>query len=214
MRFLMARSMEPKKAAKMFVEWQKWRASFVPLGFISDSEVSDELKARKIYLQGLSKDGHPVLIGKASKHFPAKDQLQFKKFVVYMLDKTLASALNRNERGTEKFMGVLDLQQITYKNNDARGVITAIQFFQAYYPERLAKCYVLYMPKYFVSIWKMISRFFEKETLQKIVIVHNQDEMREFIREIGEEVLPEEYGGRAKLVPIQDVIPPPVDGLT
>lgn len=39
----------------------------------------------------------------------------------------------------------------------------------------------------------------------QIVIVSNEDERRKFIREVGEEVLPEEYGGRAKLVAIQDV---------
>lgn len=206
MRFLIARSMDPNKAAKMFVQWQKWRASFVPSGFIADSEVPDELEARKIYLQGLSKNGHPVLLVKASKHFPSKDQPQFKKFVVHLLDKTIASSFRGREIGTEKLIGVLDLQKISYRNVDARGLITGFQFLQAYYPERLAKCYILNMPRFFVSVWKLVSRFLEKATLEKIVIVTNEDEKQEMIKEIGEEVLPEEYGGRAKLVPLQDVV--------
>ena len=70
--------MDPDKAAKMFVQWQKWRASLVPNGFIADSEVPDELASKKIYLQGLSNKGYPVTIFKGSKHFPSKDQLQFK----------------------------------------------------------------------------------------------------------------------------------------
>lgn len=78
MRFLIARSMDPVKAAKMFVQWQQWRAAFVPSGSISESEVPDELEPRKIYLQDLSKDGYPVMIVKACKHYPSKDQLQFK----------------------------------------------------------------------------------------------------------------------------------------
>lgn len=78
MRFLIARSMDPEKAAKMFVQWQKWRSTFVPLGFIPDSEVPDELEAKKIYLQGLSKKGIPILLVKGSKHYSAKDQVQFK----------------------------------------------------------------------------------------------------------------------------------------
>jgi len=44
----------------------------------------------------------------------------------------------------------------------------------------------------------------------QIVIVTNEDERREFIREVGEEVLPELYGGKAKLVAIQDVELPPL----
>ncbi|XP_061371849.1 CRAL-TRIO domain-containing protein YKL091C [Gastrolobium bilobum] len=205
MRFLIARSMEHDKAAKMFVQWQKWRATMVPNGFISDSEVPDELETRKIFLQGLSQNKYPVLIVLACRHFPSKDQIQFKKFIVHLLDKTIASAFKGREIGNEKLIGVLDLQNIAYKNVDARGLITGFQFLQAYYPERLAKCYLLHMPWFFVSVWRLVSRFLEKATLEKIVIVSNEDERREFIREVGEDVLPEEYGGRAKLVAIQDV---------
>ncbi|CAK9177071.1 unnamed protein product [Ilex paraguariensis] len=81
---------------------------------------------------------------------------------------------------------------------------------QAYYPERLAKCFILNMPQFFVSVWRVVCRFLEKATLEKIVIVSNEDEMREFVREIGEEALPAEYGGRAMLVALQDVVLTPL----
>ncbi|KAI3744181.1 hypothetical protein L1987_57257 [Smallanthus sonchifolius] len=210
-RFLIARSMDPNKAAKMFVSWRKWRASFVPLGFIPESQVVDQLEAKKIYLQGLSKDGCPVMIVKASNHYPSKDQPQFKKFVVHLLDKVIASGFKGKEIGNEKLIGVLDLDQIGYKNIDARALITGFQFLQAYYPERLKKCYILNMPWFFVSIWKMVSRFLEKATLEKVVIVSNEEEKEQFIREVGEDVLPEEFGGHAKFVAIQDVALPPLE---
>ncbi|KAJ9135708.1 hypothetical protein P3X46_032860 [Hevea brasiliensis] len=211
MRFLIARSMDPEKAAKMFVQWQKWRAAFVPNGFIADSEVQDELQTRKIYLQSLTKEGYPLLIVKASKHLPAKDHLQFKKFVVHLLDKTIASSLKGKEKGNEKLIAILDLQQIAYRNIDARGLIIGFQFLQAYYPERLAKLFILHMPWFFVSVWRMVSRFLEKATLEKIVIVSNEEERKDFMKEIGEESLPEEYGGQAKLVALQDVILPQLE---
>ncbi|KAK9074433.1 hypothetical protein SSX86_007031 [Deinandra increscens subsp. villosa] len=210
-RFLIARSMDPNKAAKMFVSWQKWRGSFVPLGVVPDSEVVDELEAKKIYLQGLCVDGHPVVVVKACKHYPAKDQPQFKKFVVHLLDKTIARGFKGKEIGNEKLVAVLDLDQIGYKNVDARGIITGFQFLQAYYPERLQKCYILNMPWFFVSVWKMISRFLEKATLEKIVIVSKEEEKKQFISEVGEDALPEEYGGRAKLVALQDVVLSPLE---
>ncbi|WJX10354.1 hypothetical protein P8452_01090 [Trifolium repens] len=205
MRFLIARSMESDKAAKMFVQWKKWRDTMVPNGFISDSEVPDELENRKIFLQGLSQDKYPVMIVQASRHFPSKDQVQFKKFIVHLLDKTIASAFKGREVGNEKLIGILDLQNISYKNVDARGLITGFQFLQGYYPERLAKCYILHMPWFFVSVWRLVSTFLDKATQDKIVIISNEDEKKEFISEVGEDILPEEYGGRAKLVPIQDV---------
>ncbi|XP_057763495.1 sec14 cytosolic factor [Arachis stenosperma] len=214
MRFLIARSMDEDKAAKMFVQWRKWRTAMVPNGSIPESEVPDELEARKIYLQGLSQGKYPVMIVLTRNHFPAKDQIQFKKFVVYLLDKTIASGFKGREMGNEKLIGILDLQNISYKNVDARALITGFQFLQAYYPERLYKCYLLHMPWFFVSVWRLVSRFLEKATLEKIVIVSNDDEERAFIREVGEDVLPEEYGGKAKLVAIQDfqLTPPSEDG--
>ncbi|KAG6399075.1 hypothetical protein SASPL_140549 [Salvia splendens] len=205
MRFLIARSFDIDKTAKMFVQWREWRASFVPLNSIPESEIPDELSGEKIFLQGLSTKGHPVLICKANKHFPSKDALQFKKFVVHLLDKTIASGFRGKEIGNEKLIAILDLQQIGYKNVDARGLITCFQFLQAYYPERLAKCYLLHMPGFFVRVWRLVSRFIEKATLEKIVIVTNEEEREEFVREVGEEVLPEEYGGKAKLILVQDV---------
>ncbi|KAH0866210.1 hypothetical protein HID58_083421 [Brassica napus] len=200
MRFLVARSMNPDKAAKMFVDWQKWRASMVPPNGIPDSEVKDELEFKRIYLQGLTKSGQPLV----SKHFPAKDPVTFKKFVVHVLDKTIASGIKGKEVGDEKLVAVIDLSNITYKNLDARGFITGFQFLQSYYPERLAKCYILHMPGFFLTVWRFICRFLEKATQEKIVIVTDEEEERKFKEEIGVDALPEEYGGQAKLTLIQD----------
>ncbi|KAJ6988247.1 hypothetical protein NC653_021240 [Populus alba x Populus x berolinensis] len=184
-RFLIARSMDPEKAAKMFAQWLKWRAAFVPNGSIPDSEVQDELRPRKVFLQ---------------------------EYVVHLLDKAIASSFKGREIGNEKLIAILDLQQIAYKNIDARGLITGFQLLQAYYPERLAKCFILSMPWFFVSVWRMVSRFLEKATLEKVMIVTSEEERDFFVEEIGEEVLPEEYGGRAMLVAPEDVTVPPVEG--
>ncbi|XP_049404047.1 sec14 cytosolic factor-like isoform X2 [Solanum stenotomum] len=183
MRFLIARSMNPEKAAKMFCQWKKWRAEM-----------------------GLSKNGNPVVMVKSNKHFPSKDQVQFKKFVVHLLDKTIASSFNGRETGNEKLIGIVDLQDITYSNADLRGLITGFQFLQAYYPERLATCYLLNMPQFFVTVWRFVCRFLDKATQEKVRIVTSEEQKQEFIREVGEDVLPEEYGGRAKLVLLQNVV--------
>ena len=58
----------------------------------------------------------------------------------------------------------------------------------------------------------MVSYFIEKATLKKIVIVTNDDDKKSCIEEIGEEAVPIEYGGKAKLTAIQDVEMPPLEG--
>ncbi|XP_051148582.1 uncharacterized protein LOC127263540 isoform X3 [Andrographis paniculata] len=174
MRFLIVRSMDASKAAKMFVEWQKWRASFVPLGHIPESEIRDELDAKKVYLQGRSRNGHSLMILKVNKHFPSKDQLHFKKFMVHLMDKTIASSIRDNAIGNERSIALVDMEEMSYKNIDIRGAITGIQIL-------------------------------------KVVFVKNEEERREMIRNIGEEVLPKEYGGQAKLVLLQHFSSPLLD---
>ncbi|MCL7025067.1 hypothetical protein MKW94_021602 [Papaver nudicaule] len=130
----------------------------------------------------------------------------FAEFVVHLLDKAIASSFkDGKEIGNEKLIAVLDLEKISYKNVDARGLIIGFQFLQAYYPERLAKLYMLNMPWFFVRVWKMISYFLEKATLEKVIIVSNEEHRTDFVKQIGEETLAEDYGGQGKLVPVQDV---------
>lgn len=45
----------------------------------------------------------------------------------------------------------------------------------------------------------------------QIVIVSNEEERLEFVKEVGEEALPEEYGGNAKLILLQDFELQPVE---
>lgn len=179
-----------------------------PSGFIPDSEVKDELETRKMFLQGPTKSGQPLVVCKVSKHLTSKDQLPFKKFLVHVLDKSIASAIQGKEVGDEKVACLIDLQNITYKNLDARGTITGFQILQAYYPERLSKCYILHMPGIFVTLWRFVCRFLDKATKEKIVIVTDAEEQQRLEEEVGLDALPEEYGGRAKLTAFQDVLLP------
>ncbi|KAI3909531.1 hypothetical protein MKW98_013948 [Papaver atlanticum] len=210
LRFLKAKSMNPEKAAKMYVEWKKWREEFVPLGFIPESEIADALGDNKIYLQGLTKIGQqPFLVAKGNRHSTSasKDPLQFKKFIVYLFDKAIASSFKDGKQtGKEKIIAAVDLKSIPYKSIDARAFTISFQLLKAYFPGRLGKLYMLNAPGFFVSFWKMFSIFLDKDIQENIIFVSNEKEKESFVKEIGEEILPEEYGGRSKLIAIQDVI--------
>lgn len=198
-RFLAARSMEPEKAAKMFVEYQDWKASIVSSGSISEDEVRNHLDDNIIFMGGLTKEGYRLLVCQGRRHRPITDKLKFEKFLIYMLEKVLA-----RETGNEKLVAIVDLGGLSFKNADARAFITGFQVQQAYYPGILAKCYIWDMPRFFVSIWNVISSFLEKTTTEMITIVNTEDEKRELVEEIGEDVIPVAYGGKAKFVTIQD----------
>ncbi|KAL5718755.1 hypothetical protein ACHQM5_011625 [Ranunculus cassubicifolius] len=206
MRFLTATSMDPVKATKMVMKWAKWRQEFVPLGYIPESEILDQLDEKMAYLQGISTSGHPVLLMKSHKHVPAKDMVRYKKGLVHMLEKTIASSFGEGgEIGDEKLIVILDLDKLSYKNVSTGEMRAGFQILQSYYPGRLEKLYILNMPGFFVSIWKIISCFLEKAIQERISIVKTDNDRKNFIEEIGKRTLPKEYGGLAELVALQDI---------
>ncbi|KAH7286084.1 hypothetical protein KP509_33G057700 [Ceratopteris richardii] len=195
--------MHVDKAAKMFVQSHTWRTSFVPQGYIPIDHITSELNANKCALQGYSKEGYPLVIGFGAKHYPGESSLEtFKKYVVYILDKTIASA---SARGTEKIAAIGDLKDMAYKNVDLKAYIAAFQILQDYYPERLAKLYLINAPNFFIGIWKLVSRFLDQPTKDKICVLSN-DVIREvLLSDVDVETLPSDYGGKAELLFIQDV---------
>ncbi|KAI5055459.1 hypothetical protein GOP47_0028980 [Adiantum capillus-veneris] len=205
LRFLKARSMNISKAAKMYVQYCTWRASFVPLGHIPAEEVISELNANKCGLQGYSKKGHPLLIGLGGKHYPSKNNLDtFKRYVVHLLDKSIASA----PAGVEKIIVIVDLKHLGYKNVDVKGYIAAFQLLQNYFPERLAALYMVNVPRFFHGVWKVISCFLDQATKEKIVFVEDHLMAEVLLSQVDAATLPSSYGGKADIVLLQDVCVP------
>lgn len=61
------------------------------------------------------------------------------------------------------------LKNITYHRIYFAYVFITVEIrMQSYYPERLARCFILNMPGFFVSVWRMVSYFLEKATLEKV----------------------------------------------
>ncbi|KAL9169999.1 hypothetical protein ABFS82_04G115800 [Erythranthe guttata] len=200
-RFLRARDLDAEKASRMFIKYLTWRRSFVPKGSISQSEVTNHIGINKMFMQGKDKRGCPLSIFFGGRHFPSKggnDEL--KRFVVFVLDKLCS----RIPDGEEKFTIIADLQGYGYSNNDARGYITAFSILQDYYPERLRKLFVIHVPYIFMAFWKIICPFIDKKTTKKVVFVEKERMHATFVEEIDENQLPEIYGGKLDLVPIQD----------
>eukprot|EP00250_Pteridium_aquilinum_P012917 c21028_g1_i3 orf=188-958(+) len=201
MRFLQARSMHINKAAKMYAHYNTWRASFVPLGHIPAEQVVSELNAGKVALQGFSKKGYPLMIALGCKHYPNKHDLDtFKRFIVHILDKTVASA----PPGVERIIVIVDLNHLGFKNVDIKGYIAAFQLLQNYYPERLGALYMINVPKFFHGIWKVVSRFLDKPTKEKIVFVEDHKMTEVLLLEVDAATLPSMFGGKSELVLIQD----------
>ncbi|OIV98152.1 hypothetical protein TanjilG_12188 [Lupinus angustifolius] len=200
-RFLCARDFDVEKGSAMFLKYMKWRHSFVPNGFISPSEISDELSQGKMFVQGLDKNNRPITVVFAAKHFQNKDSPDtFKGFVVYALDKLCS----RMPPGQEKFLAIADIKGWGYANSDISGYLKALTILQEYHPERLGKLFIVHAPYMFMKVWKVIYPLIDNNTRKKMVFVENKNLKETLVQDIDESQLPEIYGGQMPLVPLQD----------
>lgn len=200
-RFLRARSLDVEKASAMFLKYLKWKRSFVPNGYISPSEIAEDIAQEKMYVQGVDKKGRPITIAFAAKHFQNKSGPDgFKRYVVFALEKLCS----RMPPGQEKFLAIADIKGWGYANSDLRGYLNALSILQDCYPERLGKLFIVHAPYVFMTVWKIIYPFIDDNTKKKIVFVENKKLKSTLLEEIDESQLPDIYGGQMPLVPIQN----------
>ncbi|KAE8694525.1 YKL091C protein [Hibiscus syriacus] len=226
-RFLRARDLDVEKASSMFLKYLKWRRGFVPNGFISPSELENEIRQNKMFLQGLDKKGRPVGVLLAGRHFQHKGGVEefkrtfisclhslaflcllsfsldlfckFTGFIVYIFDKIFA----RMPPVQEKFLVIGDLEGWGYANCDIRAYLAALSLVQDYYPERLGKLFIVHAPYIFMAAWKIVYPFIDVKTRKKIVFVEKKKLKSTLLEDIDESQLPQAYGGQLPLIPIQ-----------
>nr|KJB12436.1 hypothetical protein B456_002G021200 [Gossypium raimondii] len=177
-RFLRARDLDIEKANTMLLKYLSWRRTFLPKGFVSESEISNQLADNKLCMQGVDKQG----------------------FVVYGLEKICA----RMPRGQEKFVAIGDLEGWGYSNSDIRAYIASLSILQDCYPERLAKLFIVHVPYIFMTAWKVVYPFIDSRTKKKIIFVENKKLKSTLLNDIDESQLPDIYGGKLPLVPIEN----------
>ncbi|XP_020224064.1 phosphatidylinositol transfer protein 3 [Cajanus cajan] len=200
-RFLRARDLDVEKASAMFLKYLKWKRSFVPNGYISPSEIAEDIAHDKMFVQGVDKKGRPIAIAFAAKHFQSKNGPEgFKRYVVFALEKLCS----RMPPGQEKFLAIADVKGWGYANSDLRGYLNSLSILQDCYPERLGKLFIVHAPYMFMKVWKIVYPFIDDNTKRKIVFVENKKLKSTLLEEIDESQLPEIYGGQMPLVPIQD----------
>ncbi|KAL8117493.1 sec14 cytosolic factor-like [Apium graveolens] len=202
-RFLRARDHDIEKGNAMFLKYLNWKQTFMPKGYISESEISNHLAQNKQFLQGEDKQGRPITVLLGGRHFPKKipggGVEELKRFVVYALEKTCS----RMPAGQEKFVVISDLEGWGYSNTDIRSYIAALSILQDYYPERLGKLFIVHVPYIFMTVWKLVYPFIDNNSKKKLVFVENKRLKETLMEDIEESQIPAIYGGKLPLVPIQ-----------
>ena len=82
-RFLRARDLDIDKASALLLKYLGWRRAFIPNGYISASEIPNELAQNKLFMQGQDKKGRPITVVYGARHKPYKGNLEeFKRMII------------------------------------------------------------------------------------------------------------------------------------
>jgi hypothetical protein len=87
-RFLRARKWDIQKSEQMYRNRMKWIEEKTP-HLIKEEDMIDLIRNGKSFWHGFDKDGRPILIVRAGKHFPSGDeagQEKDLKFLFYMIE--------------------------------------------------------------------------------------------------------------------------------
>lgn len=71
-RFLRARDLDVEKASALFLKYLAWKRSFLPKGYIPETEIANDLSHKKVCLQGHDKIGRPIVVIFGNRHNPSK----------------------------------------------------------------------------------------------------------------------------------------------
>lgn len=202
-RFLRARNHDIQKASTMFLNYLSWKRTFIPRDGFSPSQIPNQLAMKKMFMQGHDKQRRPIIVGLGARAKPVKGNEsieEFKRFIVYCMEKVSS----RIPKGEDKFVLIADMDGWGYSNLDMKAHHAVAPIMEAYYPERMGKVFVTHPPYIFMLAWKLLQPLIDENTKKKIVFVENKKLKSTLLADIDESQLPDIYGGKLPLVPIQD----------
>ncbi|KAJ3068291.1 cytosolic factor, phosphatidylinositol/phosphatidylcholine transfer protein [Podochytrium sp. JEL0797] len=211
LRFLKARKFDLPKAHLMFSNYLSWRVSFhVEDGIVQGLRYPEYDQVMQIY---------PRFYHKTDKHgravyFEVLSNLSAKlldgsittpdRFIQYYVreyEKTIRYRMKALslKAGTvvDKSCTILDLKHVPVMQfNSVRKVLgTVTHIAQNYYPETLGKMFIINAPVLFQGVWAVVKNMLDEQTVAKISIL-GANYQKELVEVIGEENLPQEYGGK------------------
>lgn len=207
-RWLRSRNWELDAAEEAIAQHAAWRSSYFPKGRIAEADISNELAANKVFLQGHDHQGHAVVVVMARRHDgSARELAETERLICYTLDNSLeACDLQRNQLG--KICCLFDLSGLSLRNLDVKSLGKVFELLQRHYPERLASLWFLNAPLIFWGVWNCVAPFVDPATRRKIHFASASPSSTPaaLANAVPRAVLPAPYGGAAALAPIQHAV--------
>ncbi|KAK7182762.1 cytosolic factor, phosphatidylinositol/phosphatidylcholine transfer protein [Paraphaeosphaeria sporulosa] len=211
LRFLRARKFNVELSKQMFIDCEKWRASYADVGVEELVRTFDYKERPEIfkyypqYYHKTDKDGRPVYIEQlgnvdltAMAKITSQERMIQNLVCEYekMADPRLPACSRKSGYLLETSCSIMDLKGVGIaKATSVYGYLQAVSAIsQNYYPERLGKMYVINAPWGFSGVWSVVKRFLDPVTVNKIHIL-GSGYQKELLAQVPAENLPKLFGG-------------------
>lgn len=169
-RYLVARSWNVKKAAKMLKASLKWRLSYKPEEIRWD-DVASEAETGKIYRSNYTdKCGRSVLVmrPRCQNTKSVKGQI---KYLVYCMENAVVNL----PEDQEQMVWLIDFHGFSLSNISVMVTKETAHILQDHYPERLGIAILYDAPKIFEPFWKIAKPFLDPKTASKVKFMYSDD---------------------------------------
>ncbi|KAF9731696.1 hypothetical protein PMIN06_012650 [Paraphaeosphaeria minitans] len=211
LRFLRARKFNVELSKQMFVDCEKWRASYADVGVEELVRTFDYQERPQIfkyypqYYHKTDKEGRPVYIEQlgnvdltAMAKITSQERMIQNLVCEYekMADPRLPACSRKSGYLLETSCSIMDLKGVGIgKATSVYGYLQAVSAIsQNFYPERLGKMYVINSPWGFSGVWSVVKRFLDPVTVNKIHIL-GSGYQKELLAQVPAENLPKLFGG-------------------
>lgn len=188
---------------------QEWRQAH-NIDAVLSSPIPAFFSVKDAYVHavvGRTRDGMPVIVEGMGgfKHTMSKLRAQgvtpkqmLHQFVFVM--EYITQRLDPTPWPAGKFVRIYDFKGISFGDiSDSEAVGLGKQMMdmlEQYYPERMAKAFVVNIPGFFSILWKMVRPMLDPRTAEKITVVSGKKGALNALRTVmDDEVIPKEYGG-------------------
>ncbi len=216
LRFLRARQFNVENAKKMVVEYKEWYKENKIASMLDKFPPKTEVLARLVPTAffGFDKEGHPIYIERTGMINCEILMSQFTDNEIYMshvwgqehqIRRCAESCAKRGlpKGSIESFTTIMDLEGLTLGHRAALKFTQLItEADQKYYPERMAKTFVVNPPMLFSFFWKIVQLWLDPVTKSKVVFCSEGNP--ELFEYIDRDQVAKRYGGDADVPGLND----------
>mmetsp|Transcript_12214 Transcript_12214/g.23169 ORF Transcript_12214/g.23169 Transcript_12214/m.23169 type:complete len:414 (-) Transcript_12214:1697-2938(-) len=193
-RFLKSRNFVLRKAEEILKEVLEWRERVRP-DLITAQDVVTEMRRGFIFRYGNDRQDRPIILFRACRYLPKEMQLEdVERYLLYLLESTLRELPPH----VDAYSMIFDVKDAAYRNFSLSHNKYLLTLFQNYYPERLARAFIINSSWAIKIFWKSVKPFLHQDSIDKVSFLetHELHILKDFIEPSQ---LLQEYGGTATL---------------